>query len=231
MTRKLFWEDMYLNEFDAVVISSNGNRVVLDRTAFYPQGGGLVSDTGTIDGIRVIDVVKEDENIIHFLEGVNKFDVGKNVHCALDWARRYSLMKMHTAAHLLSSVIHKKSGALITGNRIAPDESRIDFSLDSYDKQKLLTYVDEVNDIIKEGIDVTVFFMKREEVLRTPGLIKLANAAPPNEEILRVVKIGEIDMQADGGVHVKNTKEIGKVILTKLENKGKANKRIYYRLG
>src|SRR5579875_3069622 len=212
MTRKLFWEDMYLNEFDAVVISSNGNRVVLDRTAFYPQGGGLVSDTGTIDGIRVIDVVK-------------------NVHCALDWARRYSLMKMHTAAHLLSSVIHKKSGALITGNRIAPDESRIDFSLDSYDKQKLLTYVDEVNDIIKEGIDVTVFFMKREEVLRTPGLIKLANAAPPNEEILRVVKIGEIDMQADGGVHVKNTKEIGKVILTKLENKGKANKRIYYRLG
>jgi Ser-tRNA(Ala) deacylase AlaX len=222
---------MYLNEFDAVVISSNGNRVVLDRTAFYPQGGGLVSDTGTIDGIRVIDVVKEDENIIHFLEGVNKFDVGKNVHCALDWARRYSLMKMHTAAHLLSSVIHKKSGALITGNRIAPDESRIDFSLDSYDKQKLLTYVDEVNDIIKEGIDVTVFFMKREEVLRTPGLIKLANAAPPNEEILRVVKIGEIDMQADGGVHVKNTKEIGKVILTKLENKGKANKRIYYRLG
>src|SRR5579883_2028267 len=173
MTRKLFWEDMYLNEFDAVVISSNGNRVVLDRTAFYPQGGGLVSDTGTIDGIRVIDVVKEDENIIHFLEGVNKFDVGKNVHCALDWARRYSLMKMHTAAHLLSSVIHKKSGALI----------------------------------------------------------KLANAAPPNEEILRVVKIGEIDMQADGGVHVKNTKEIGKVILTKLENKGKANKRIYYRLG
>ncbi len=231
MTRKLFWEDMYLNEFDAVVTSSDGSHVVLNQTAFYPQGGGLVSDTGTIDGVRVIDVINEDKNIIHSLDRVNQFEIGKNVHCVLDWPRRYSIMKMHTAAHLLSAVIHKKSGALITGNRIAPDESRIDFSLDSYDKQKILTYIDEVNDIINAGIDVTIFFMKREEVLRIPGLIKLANVAPPNEEVLRVVKIGDIDMQADGGVHVKNTKEIGKVILTKLENKGKANKRIYYKLG
>ena len=221
---------MYIREFDATIISSQDNHVILDRTAFYPQGGGLVSDTGIMNGIKVIDVVKDGENIIHFLSDVSRFNVGESVHCMLDWERRYSIMKMHTAAHLLSSVIHKKSGALITGNRIAPDESRIDFNLELYDKQSIITYIDEVNEIIRAGLDVTISFMKRGEVSTIPGLIKLANATPPNEEVLRIVKIGDVDMQADGGVHVRNTREIGKVILTKFENKGKANKRIYYKL-
>ncbi|MEM0116999.1 MAG: alanyl-tRNA editing protein [Conexivisphaerales archaeon] len=230
MTRKLFWEDMYLREFDAKVISYDENRVVLDQTAFYPQGGGLVSDTGSVNNVRVTEVISEGDNIVHILNGLIHLNSGDNVHCKLDWDRRYEIMKMHTAAHLMSSVIHQRTGALITGNRIAPDESRIDFSLESYDKEKILTYIDEVNQIIKQGIEVSVFFMKKAEAIRIPGLIKLANATPPDVDILRIVKIGDVDIQADGGVHVKNTKEIGNIFVTKLENKGRLNRRIYYKL-
>jgi Ser-tRNA(Ala) deacylase AlaX len=219
---------MYMKTFDAKVVSAQGDRVVLDQTAFNPRGGGLVSDRGTVSGANLAEAVKEGEEIVHVMELPPDFKPGEAVHCILDWERRYRIMRMHTAAHILSAVVNKETGALITGNQIGPDESRVDLNLDQFDREKLAHYVDMVNEVVRRAVDVRTFFMKREEALATPGLVKLANAMPPSLEMLRVVQIGEVDTQADGGVHVKNTEEIGRVTGLKTDNKGKNNRRIYF---
>ena len=228
MTRRLYWEDMYLREFDARVESVDGPRVGLDQTAFNPRGGGLVSDTGAMGGLKVLEAVKEGEQIIHLLETPPVFGSGASVHCVLDWERRFRIMRMHTSAHLLSAVVNRETGALITGNQISPDQSRVDFSLDDFDKGRISSYVDKVNEAIARGLEVKTYFMKREEALANPGFVKLANAMPPADDMLRIVEIGDVDTQADGGVHVKNTLEIGKVVGVKTENKGKSNRRLYF---
>jgi len=228
VTRRLFWEDMYAKEFDARVVSVSGARVALDQTAFNPRGGGLVSDIGALDGRRVLEVVKEGEEIYHVLETQDAMAVGEQVHGVLDWDRRYRIMKMHTAAHILSSVVNTETGALITGNQISPDESRVDFDLESFDRSKMSYYIDKVNQAVARELEVKTFFMKREEALATPGFVKLANAMPPSLDMLRIVQIGDVDTQADGGVHVRNTREIGKVQGLRADNKGKSNRRLYF---
>jgi Ser-tRNA(Ala) deacylase AlaX len=228
MTRRLFWDDMYLREFDAMVESVDGTRVVLDQTAFNPRGGGLVSDTGTLGEMRVTEVVKEGEEIVHVLAEAPGFGPGAIAHGVLDWDKRFRIMRMHTSAHILSSVVNRETGALITGNQISPDESRVDFNLEDFDRGKMEDYIDSVNDAVQRGLDVKTYFMKREEALANPGFVKLANAMPPTLEMLRIVEIGDVDTQADGGVHVKNTREIGKVVGLKTENKGKSNRRLYF---
>ena len=228
MTRRLYWEDMYMKAFDAEVVSVQGDRVVLDQTAFNPRGGGLVSDRGTVNGASLAEAVKEGEEIVHVMESPPGFKPGEAVHCILDWERRYRIMRMHTAAHILSTVVNGETGALITGNQIAPDESRVDLNLEQFDREKLAHYIERVNDVVRRAVDVRTFFMKREEALATPGLVKLANAMPPSLEMLRIVQIGDVDTQADGGVHVKNTREIGRVTGLKSDNKGKSNRRIYF---
>ena len=228
MTRRLYWEDMYLREFDARVESVEGTRVGLDQTAFNPRGGGLVSDTGALGGVKVLEAVKEGELIIHVLETPPAFGPSASVHGVLDWDRRFRIMRMHTSAHLLSAVVNRETGALITGNQISPDQSRVDFSLDDFDKGRISSYVDKVNEAIARGLEVKTYFMKREEALANPGFVKLANAMPPADDVLRIVEIGDVDTQADGGVHVKNTLEIGKVVGVKTENKGKSNRRLYF---
>ncbi len=228
MTEKIFWLDAYVREFDARVVSSDGSKVVLDRTAFNPRGGGLVSDVGTIDGVRITEVVKEGEEIFHVTDRQGTWTPGQVVHGVLDWERRYRIMRMHTAAHILSAVVNSETGALITGNQINPDESRVDFNLENFDRERMMLYIDRVNQAIERRLDVTTYFMKREEALATPGLVKLANAMPPNLEVLRIVKIGDVDVQADGGVHVKNTEEIGKVVGLRTDNKGKNNRRLHF---
>ncbi len=228
MTRKLFWEDMYLRDFNAEVELVDGNRVVLDQTAFNPRGGGLVSDTGRLNGMTVIEATKEGENVFHMLEAPADLRVGDRVHGVLDWDRRYRIMRMHTSAHILSSVVNAETGALITGNQISPQESRVDFDLAEFDREKLSVFIDRVNEAVKRSLEVKTFFMKREEALSKPGFVKLANAMPPSLEMLRIVQIGDVDTQADGGVHVKNTNEIGKVVGLRAENKGKNNRRLYF---
>lgn len=228
MTKKIFWEDMYAKEFDAEVELVEGNRVVLDQTAFNPRGGGLVSDTGRINGMRVIEATKEGDSVYHLLETPAELRVGDRVHGVLDWERRYRIMRMHTSAHILSSVVNRETGALITGNQISPDESRVDFNLEDFSKDKMSDYIGKTNEAVARGLEVKAFFMKREEALAQPGFVKLANAMPPSLEVLRIVQIGDVDTQADGGVHVRNTREIGKVVALKTENKGKSNRRLYF---
>ncbi len=228
MTRRLFWDDMYLREFDAEVELVEGNRVVLDQTAFNPRGGGLVSDTGRLNGMKVIEATKEGDNVFHMLEAPAELRVGDRVHGVLDWDRRFRIMRMHTSAHILSAVVNRETGALITGNQISPDESRVDFNLENFDRERMSYYIDKVNEAVGRGLDVKTYFMKRDEALANPGFVKLANAMPPSLDVLRIVEIGDVDTQADGGVHVKNTAEIGKVVGVKTENKGKSNRRLYF---
>lgn len=228
MTRKLFWEDMYLRDFEAEVELVDGNRVMLDQTAFNPRGGGLVSDTGRLNGMKVIEATKEGENVFHILEAPADLRIGDRVHGVLDWDRRYRIMRMHTTAHILSSVVNAETGALITGNQISPEESRVDFDLEQFDRSKLAFFIDRVNEAVGREVEVKTFFMKREEALAKPGFVKLANAMPPSLEMLRIVQIGDVDTQADGGVHVGNTKEIGKVVGLRAENKGRSNRRLYF---
>ena len=230
MTRRLYWEDMYMRDFDGKVASVEGGRVVLDQTAFYPRGGGLVSDLGKLNGANVTEVIKENEEVFHVVDDPGLFKIGESVHGAIDWDRRHKVMKMHTTAHILCAIVNRETGALITGNQINPDESRIDFNLDQFDRDKLSDYVAAANGVVTRGVDVRTYFMKRMEALATPGLVKLANAVPPSVDELRKVQIGDVDTQADGGVHVGNTMEIGEIVIDKAENKGKSNRRVYFSL-
>jgi len=136
-------------------------------------------------------------------------------------------MRMHTAGHLLSSIFYREN-CLITGNQIDPDRSRFDFNLEQFDRGRIEGFVNEANRIIAKDAPVKMYFVDRDEALKMPGLIKLAQAAPPSEDQLRIVEIEGIDRQADGGLHVANLKEIGRIELLKLENKGKNNRRLYY---
>jgi len=229
MTRKLYWEDAYLTEFDATVTSVDGNQVVLDQTAFHPRGGGLLGDTGTLGAVKVLDTVRrQDDSIAHVLESANSLPVGSQAHGVIDWGRRHKIMRMHTSAHLLSAIFHKEADALITGNQIEPDRSRIDFSLDDFDREKMLVYCSQANDAVAKNPPVKTYFMKREEALKIAGITKLASVMPPAVKELRIVEIEGYDLQADGGVHVKSLGEIGKIEPLKFENKGKSNRRMYF---
>ena len=202
---------------------------MLDQTAFNPHGGGLVGDIGWLDEAKVVDTVKGDnDSIVHVLESPASFQVGTEVQGKLDWDRRYRIMRMHTSAHLLSSIFHKQTGALITGNQIQPDKSRLDFSLEGFDRERMLTYCSQANEAITKNPPVKTYFMKREEALKIPGITKLATAAPPDVQELRIVEIEGYDTQADGGVHVKSLGEIVKIDPLKFENKGKSNRRLYF---
>lgn len=233
MTKKLYWEDSYLTEFEANVTSVNSDMVELDQTAFFATGGGEPNDTGKliVDGqeFKIIDVTKNGENILHRVdrEGLNSRDKVKGI---IDWDRRYRLMRMHTAAHLLSALIHNETGALITGGNLDLDKSRIDFNLETFDREKFVRLVNEADGFIKKDAEVKSYIMKREEALKIPDIIKLAEVAPPDVGELRIVEIIGIDKQADGGNHVKSLKEIGGIEIIKLENKGKNNRRLYYTL-
>ena len=230
MTKRLFWEDMYIHDFDAKVLSVEGNRVVLDQTAFYPRGGGLVSDIGKLGAANVTEVIKENEEAIHIVDHPELLRVGEVVHGSIDWERRYEVMKMHTTAHILCAIVNRETGALITGNQISPGESRIDFNLEQFDREKISDYTKAANDVVARGLEVKSYFMNREEALKMPGLVKLANALPPSVDVLRIVQIGDVDTQADGGVHVGNTGEFGEIVVNKAENKGKNNRRLYFSL-
>lgn len=229
LTKKLFWDDMYLREFTARVEFVDSNRIVLDQTAFYPRGGGLLGDTGSLEGAKVVDTVKGDgDKITHVLESRATFAVESDIHGVLDWERRYRIMRMHTSAHLLSSIFNKQTEALITGNQIEPEKSRIDFSLEDFDRERMLSLCNQANEAIAKNPAVKTYFLKRDEALKIPGIVKLAAAAPPDLQELRIVEIEGYDVQADGGVHVKALGEIGKIQPLKFENKGKSNRRLYF---
>lgn len=233
----LFQEDSYLREFTARVVSVDGEKVMLDKTAFHPRpAGGLDADTGVLrkggEEYRVVDVIVENGQVVHVVPG-NRLEPGDVVTGVIDWERRYRMMKLHTASHILAAVLYDRYGALVTGGHITPEVARDDFDLSMVegDWKKVLTEaLEEVNSIIKKCIEVKVYWLPRAEALKIPGLVKLADKLPPEEENVRIVEIPGVDIQADGGPHVRNTCEIGGVRLVKLESKGRRRRRIYYTL-
>lgn len=234
MTKALYLEDSYLKECDATVVSvKDGKYIVLDQTVFYPRGGGQPWDTGKIMGENqsydVVYVGKFSGEVSH---EVNRLGLkeGDKVHCILNWERRYRLMRSHTAAHVLASLLCGGTGALITGNQLEEDQVRFDFSLERFDREILEEYVGKANELFKRDIPVKSYELPKEEALKIPGVIKMAEAFPPDIPFLRIVEVVGVDRQADGGTHVKNLKEVGRIVLLKAENKGKQNRRIYFKL-
>ncbi len=241
MTQTIFLEDCYAKECNATIVAAEGSKIELDRTVFCYEGGGQPSDYGKITLISssgnngggnefaVASVKKESGKIMHYLDkpGLKQ---GDKVHCTVDWERRHRLMRYHTAAHILSATVNKKTGALITGNQISVDQARFDFDLENFDRAVIEECVKEANEAIKRNIAVKMYFLPREEAMKIPGVVKLANALPPQVSQLRIVEIGDVDTQADGGTHVGNTSEIGTIEIIKMDNKGKSNRRVYFRL-
>lgn len=230
-TELLYLDDSYLREFSAEVVEVSGDCVVLDRTAFHPRGGGLVSDVGFLrfGGVvsRVVEAFFTDGGVAHRLEG-GVPRVGEVVEGVVDWEKRYRVMRMHTGLHVLAATMVEKTGALITGNNISYDGGRVDFSLGMFDRGVIEDVVEETNRRLAVDHPVRVYYLEREKVLSTPGLVKLANRLPPDVPVLRIVEIVGLDVQADGGPHVGNTVEVGRINVVKLENKGKTNRRLYF---
>ena len=245
MENPLYLSDSYARTCSARVQAvTEGKFIALDAHIFSPRGGGLVSDTGKLvrksDGavFPVLYVVKKDGAILHEVgsEGgaggktAPGLAAGDEVTCEIDWERRHRLMRSHTAGHVLSAIMFRKSGILITGNAIDIDKCRFDFSMETFDKDAFQSLIDEANAAIARNLDISISSLPREQALLMPGMVKLAGALPPDVKELRIVKIGDVDEQADGGVHVKNTSEIGKIIFLSAENKGKINRRVYFSL-
>ncbi|MBC7085965.1 MAG: alanyl-tRNA editing protein [Methanomethylovorans sp.] len=230
---ELYLEDCYLREFDAVVECVIDDRyVVLDRTAFYPEAGGQPCDTGSLccagKEYPVISVKKADGKVRHEIE-ISGLKEGNEVRGKINWDRRYLLMRYHTACHILSAIIHNETGAKISGNQLSEDKTRVDFSLDEFDREQLKAYEAKVNDIIDKNIPVTIEKIEREEAFKIPSIVKLKDAFPPEVHFIRVINIAGIDRQACGGTHVANTGEIPHIDIFKAENKGKSNRRVYFR--
>jgi misacylated tRNA(Ala) deacylase len=234
----LFQEDSYLREFESVVTRIDGNKVFLQATAFHPRpAGGLDADKGKLiveNGVilEVVDTVLDNGDVAHVVEGdLSNVKPGMKVRGIIDWERRYRMMQLHTASHILAAVLYNKYGARVTGGHISPDMARDDFEIQVEDwKKAIMEAIDETNSIIKKCIEVKVYWLPREEALRIPGIVKLADKLPPDVEKLRIVEIPGVDIQADGGPHVKNTCEIPGIEVVKLESRGRRRKRVYYKL-
>ena len=228
-----YLKDSYIKEFETKVKKVKDKFVVLENTIFYPNSGGQPHDEGKIirdsDEFKVVYVWKFDGEISHEVdkEGLKE---GDEVKLVLDWERRYKLMRSHTAAHLVSAIFHNEAGAKITGNQLNLDKTRIDFSLDEFDKEKIIEYIEKCNEYIEKDLKVTDSYMSREEVEKNPDLVKLAKGLPEGIKELRMLEIEGLDKQPDGGTHVKSLKEIGKIVFVKADNKGAKNRRVYFSL-
>ena len=230
-TELLYATDAYLRSFDAQVqdVTPPGG-VILDRTAFYPTGGGQPHDLGSLtwDGgsANVVEVSKDGGQVVHKIEGASP-SPGTAVRGAIDWDRRYALMRHHTALHSMSGVIFQLYGATVTGGQMYTDRARMDFLLPDLSADRLKAIEEHTNQLLAEGHPVSIRFVPRAEAFQIPDLIRTKiNLLPEGIEEIRVVNIEGIDQQADGGTHVANTSEVGQVRIAGSENKGKGNKRL-----
>jgi misacylated tRNA(Ala) deacylase len=230
VTELLYLRDHYLCEFDAVVTNVEGNFLTLDRTAFYPTGGGQPNDSGIIrwddSESKVVDVSKRTGTVIHKVEGLAP-PQGAMVHGMLDWDRRYAFMRYHSALHVLCGLVYHKYGGLVTGGQIYLDRARMDFDLEDLSADRVQEIEKECNKVIQASRPIAVRFLPREEAMKHPDLIRTKiNLLPPEIAEVRVVEIEGLDIQADGGTHVANTKEIQGIKIVKTANKGRTNRRM-----
>ena len=236
MTEQLFLEDSYSQEFPANVVGHAGREILLDRTAFYPGGGGQPPDKGQLKigpvQANVVGVRRQNGGIVHVLDNPIP-DTVTRINGVLDWERRHAHMRHHTALHVLSGVIWKKYGAKVTGGQMRADRARMDFS---FPGEWTSGVVEEIERSTNEALDlerpVRVYELPREKALQNPDLIRTQiNLVPGHVKKIRIVEIEDTDIQADGGTHVSNTREVGKIEITGHKSKGRQNKRIEFVLG
>jgi misacylated tRNA(Ala) deacylase len=238
MTHLLYQTDGYLQTFEARVTSvDEENRgVILDRTAFYPGGGGQPADSGTLNVQEMTFPVKRarkaGENVVHILEGEAALpEVGSLVTGQLDWEKRYRLMRTHSALHILCGVIFRDYGASVTGGDMDPLHGRMDFEFETMQKELVQKIETAVNEEVEKDRPIRIDILPREEAFRIPDLIRTKiNLLPEGIQEVRVVEIVGLDLQADGGTHVRSTGEVGRIRVVDYKSKGKINKRIYIEL-
>jgi len=235
MTGLLYQTDAYLREFEAVVqrVDPERSAVILDRTAFYPGGGGQPCDFGLLRKgdreFRVEKVKKEGDEVLHFLSpGVDFPEAGENVQGSLEWERRFQLMRTHTALHVLCGTVFRDYGARVTGGDMEPLKGRMDFEFERMQAGLVHEIEAAVNFEIARARPLRVQILPREQAFQIPDLIRTKiNLLPEGIQFVRTVEIVGLDLQADGGTHVHNTSEIGRVRVSDYKSKGAINKRIY----
>ncbi len=238
MTELMYLLDSYLKEFNAIItkISDDGFDVYLNQTAFYPGGGGQPNDEGklTIKGndFHVLKVGRDNnKDIYHKVDKKVDTDVGSVVKGEIDWDRRYIIMRYHSALHILCGLIWKEFGASVTGGNMYVDKARMDFNLTDFSKERIEYIEKRIAEEVKAKREIKIAILSREEAFQIPDLIKTKiNLLPPQIKEVRTVEIVGLDLQADGGTHVKNTSEVGKVKIIETINKGKDNKRIVIKI-
>ena len=230
MTDTLYHQDSYIQTFEATVTEVREDGVVLDRTAFYPGGGGQPNDVGTLSAggrtWQVTKVGRKDGALVHQLEG-GAPSVGDVVTGAIDWERRHNLMRTHTALHVLCGVIWRDYGAQVTGGDMQPLAARMDFEFE----HMTATFAEEVEELVNrevaEGRPISTRILPRDEAMSIPDLIRTKiNLLPEGIREVRVVEIEGLDLQADGGTHLSNTRDVGRIRIVGHESKGRINKRL-----
>lgn len=238
MTTLLYLEDPYLHEFEASVtsIDPTTHAILLDRSAFYPGGGGQPADHGWLNyagaSYPVIRLRKAPEGLWHHLLPEAPLPTpGTMIQGKLDWERRYALMRTHTALHILCGVVFRDYGALVTGGDMEPLQGRMDFEFESLTKDLVAVIEESVNREVQAAHPVRTAILPREEAFQIPDLIRTKiNLLPPEITHVRTVEIVGLDLQADGGTHVRNTAEVGLIRVVDYKSKGKINKRLYIAL-
>jgi misacylated tRNA(Ala) deacylase len=238
MTELLYQKDSYLKEFQATItkIDAENHAVILDQTAFYPGGGGQPADSGWLimgdDSYPVKRTRRLGKDVLHVFEkDIPLPEIGQTVNGKIDWNRRYQLMRTHTAMHILCGVIFRDYGASVTGGQMEPMSGRMDFEFETMQKELVQAIDTAINKEVDNARPVKIDILPREKAFEIPDLIRTKiNLLPEGIEEVRVVEIEGLDLQADGGTHVKNTSEVGKIEIVDYKSKGKINKRIYVRL-
>jgi len=235
MTQLLYQTDSYMQSFDAVVsaIDEENRAIALDRSAFYPGGGGQPADSGTLEAGGITYTIKRarkmGDDVFHIVEGDAPLpSPGTPVHGQLDWEKRYKLMRTHTAMHVLCGVIFRDYGASVTGGDMDPLQGRMDFEFETMHKDLVQAIEEAINREVAAAHPVKVDILPREQAFQIPDLIRTKiNLLPEGIQQVRVVEIVGLDLQADGGTHVANTSEVGRIRVVDYKSKGKINKRIY----
>lgn len=238
MTELLYQTDSYLKEFNSTVhnIDSQNNSLILKQTAFYPGGGGQPPDRGWLtfgtESLEVKRARKSGPDILHIIDGeMPQLEIGSSVDGKIDWDRRYQLMRTHTAMHILCGVIFRDYGASVTGGSMEPMAGRMDFEFETMRKELVQAIETAINKEVDNSRPVRIDILPRDEAFQIPDLIRTKiNLLPEGIQQVRVVEIEGLDIQADGGTHVKNTSEVGRIEIVDYKSKGKINKRIYVRL-
>lgn len=238
MTNLIYQTDSYLKEFQAKVqaIDTEKHAIILDKTAFYPGGGGQVPDQGVIQfnskSAKLVRAKHSPQGLLHILNENDPLpEVGDTITGILDWDHRYKVMRTHTAMHILCGVIFRDYGAQVTGGNMDPLKGRMDFEFESLTKELVSVINAAVNKEVEAAREVKVAILPREEAFKIPDLIRTKiNLLPEHIKEVRTIEIVGLDLQADGGTHVNNTSEVGTIHVVDYKSKGKINKRIYVEL-